>query len=112
MSLPPQHQSHLRDSSMQVQCPPKRGDSEKLEKEGLQVGDHMDALETDDNNDDAAKGNAEWLIFTKRKPNRKVKPEQLHLERTLGERGSVDYIVWLGRALAEAGSLPLWWARF
>ncbi|KAH7984161.1 hypothetical protein HPB52_017624 [Rhipicephalus sanguineus] len=113
-----------------VECPPKSGDSEKLDNspsgtpttrppknakdgtlnerrtavgnaevrrsvpkfrqnEGPQVGDDMDIRETDDdeteadndNYDDAGNGSAQWSIFAKRKPHRKVKPEQLRLER-------------------------------
>ncbi|KAH7976292.1 hypothetical protein HPB52_011109 [Rhipicephalus sanguineus] len=115
-----------------VECPPKSGDSEKLDSspsgtpttrppknskdgtlnerrtavgnaevrrsvpefrqnEGPQVGDDMDIRETDDdeteadndNYDDAGNGSAQWSIFAKRKPHRKVKPEQLRLERSI-----------------------------
>lgn len=61
--------------------------AENREQDGTQVGDDMDTVGTDDdekeidNENNAANGNSEWSIFSKRKPNRKVKPDQLRLER-------------------------------
>ncbi|KAH6947800.1 hypothetical protein HPB50_021440 [Hyalomma asiaticum] len=61
--------------------------AENREQDGTQVGDDMDTVGTDDdeketdNENNAGNGNSEWSIFSKRKPNRKVKPDQLRLER-------------------------------
>ncbi|KAH6920204.1 hypothetical protein HPB50_028812 [Hyalomma asiaticum] len=44
------------------------------------VGTDDDEKETD-NEHNATNGDSEWSIFSKRKPNRKVKPDQLRLER-------------------------------
>ncbi|KAH7946660.1 hypothetical protein HPB52_003094 [Rhipicephalus sanguineus] len=134
MPLQLQHQPRLSDTGVGVmvgvECPPKSGDSEKLDNstsgtpttrppknakdgtlnerrtavgnaevrrsvpefrqnEGPHVGDDMDIRETDDDEteaanehyDDAGNGSAQRSIFAKRKPHRKVKPEQFRLER-------------------------------
>ncbi|KAH6935792.1 hypothetical protein HPB50_010059 [Hyalomma asiaticum] len=61
--------------------------AENREQDGTQVGDDMDTVGTDDdeketdNENNAGNGNSEWSIFSKRKLNRKVKPDQLRLGR-------------------------------
>ncbi|KAH7969490.1 hypothetical protein HPB52_018843 [Rhipicephalus sanguineus] len=65
---------------------------EVTRKTGPPLNDQMDTEDTSDDGVGARdarddEGNAEWSLFTKRKPIRKVKPEQLRLERT------IDYIM-------------------
>lgn len=59
---------------------------EVTRKTGPPLNDQMDTEDTSDDGVGARdarddEGNAEWSLFTKRKPIRKVKPEQLRLER-------------------------------
>ncbi|KAH6921294.1 hypothetical protein HPB50_027719 [Hyalomma asiaticum] len=70
--------------------------AENREQDGTQVGDDMDTVGTNDdeketdNENNAANGNSEWSIFSKRKPNRKVKPDQFRLEREYQELLEAD----------------------
>ncbi|KAH7956352.1 hypothetical protein HPB52_008454 [Rhipicephalus sanguineus] len=66
---------------------------EVTRKTGPPLNDQMDTEDTSDDGVGARdarddEGNAEWSLFTKRKPIRKVKPEQLRLERRYRRRQS------------------------
>ncbi|KAH7968556.1 hypothetical protein HPB52_009586 [Rhipicephalus sanguineus] len=70
---------------------------EVTRKTGPPLNDQMDTEDTSDDGVGARdarddEGNAEWSLFTKRKPIRKVKPEQLRLERVRPDQ-TIDYIM-------------------
>ncbi|XP_065310566.1 tyrosine 3-monooxygenase-like isoform X2 [Dermacentor albipictus] len=72
-----------------------RPSMEEARRKESQVNDHMDIQDdsVDDNDDSNDEDNEEdngWSFFSKRKPNRKVKPEQLRLERILSVGGVAE----------------------